>query len=255
MQGIPGTQACTAVFLAAFLIPEFLRIFAGPARASGELRSMPIVSHAKQDVAYLKDGAVFIMGIVQYGIWAWILSNAIPYWLINNPWEISSDQEIFGPIGVPILLYLCCIGLVVLFLVALYLAVNEWFFLRVEKLSADSAGHIRTVRLVIFFIPFVFAIISILSRNNKIFAAEEYRLCSAAAGISVAYLLSIVLFRILFMSSFSRLPRRLFGLKGNSREFTSIFFFLMNFATATVYYSSVYDTRGTYKPTWTEKLG
>jgi hypothetical protein len=66
---------------------------------------------------------------------------------------------------------------------------------------------------------------------------------------------SYLLYRILFLGKFSRRPRQLFGLKGLITEFWSLCFFILNFITGFLYYSILYSSNCTNKPTWTDKLG
>jgi hypothetical protein len=65
-----------------------------------------------------------------------------------------------------------------------------------------------------------------------------------------------LIFRLLFIGSFSALPRRLTGVKGSLMEFWSGFLRLYSLGSVLVTYPRMeWDSSGTYKPGWAEVLG
>lgn len=85
----------------------------------------------------------------------------------------------------------------------------------------------------------------------------EYVARFAAAAFLLLISLSLfhVIYRVCYMGAYSRNLKRFFGLHGSLKEFCSILFLTFNVFTLYVYYSSVYDSKGTYRPKWIDMLG
>jgi hypothetical protein len=64
-----------------------------------------------------------------------------------------------------------------------------------------------------------------------------------------------VLYRLLFMGPYSRLPRLCCGLQGNLSERNAGLFVLANLVAYFEYYRTCYSSVGTYKPSWADNLG
>jgi len=289
MRGIPGTQTWTAFFLAAFLVPEFLRLFAGTAHAE-DLTPMPIISRAKVHFTYLQDLTVLVSGILQYCIWVWVASYFVPtslFYTINKTYDFVAATQFY----IILTDLLCWILLTLLILLCLYviLIAATWLFNTLDSYYLHHNLSYKLYKVYGYIISFlgnilgasdeqVKSVISILTNivwgifclslgyfcsgpvylhvfSHPITYTPALRLLGAGLGIVLGFLLCHLLFRVAFMGRFSRYPKQVFGLDGMFGEFFSIFLFLMDFATVLAYYAYIYDAQGTYKPSWTEKLG
>ena len=65
----------------------------------------------------------------------------------------------------------------------------------------------------------------------------------------------LLIFRLALSGSLSRKSRQLFGLKGSEPEFNVSLLFLSSLFLYFKAYCLDFDGKGTYKPSWTEKLG
>lgn len=77
------------------------------------------------------------------------------------------------------------------------------------------------------------------------------------AGVLVpcSFWLLHIFYRLVFMGSFSRIPRKLFGLEGSMTEFCFVTFILSNFLIIFLWYSMNYSSNHTFKPEWADSLG
>jgi hypothetical protein len=75
------------------------------------------------------------------------------------------------------------------------------------------------------------------------------------AGMIFVVICFLLLYRLLFMGSLSRIPRHLCGLEGSWAEFISGLFTLVNLLACFLGYYRMYNSTNTYKPDWADKLG
>lgn len=286
MQGIPGTQIWTAVFFAAFITPEVLRVFAGVAQEH-DLRPMPIVSRAKVHFIHIQDFTVIAAGISQYFIWTWVMSHHVPLsWFytddaINGLADVTGFYFTFAyafgwfcstaALLLALDLVLRCLKLLIQ-LFDYRLAITP----RTRRLSSyivkafasafgasedDTSAFISTAANVFWFCScFLGGYFGSGPVYGHLFSRPRtytpvFRFLIAGIFIPLGFIGCHLLFRIAFMGRYSSYPRRLFGLDGLIGEYFSIFFFIMNALTSFIYYSSIYDAIGTYKPSWTDKFG
>lgn len=290
MRGIPGTQIWTAFFLAAFLVPEFLRLVAGTPHAV-DLRPMPIISRAKVRFTHFQDLAILVSGIVQYCIWTWVAGYFVPRSLF---YTVNTSNDFVELTQFYIALTFCLIWILgfLLLLLGLFLisSVVTSIFTMVDSscfhhnlsykfykaysyiaralgnLFGASGDHIKgAISLFLIMIAWgIFCFFLGYVSLRPVYAhvldhpktyTPALRFLGAGLGIILAFLPCNLLFRVAFMGRLSTYTRQVFGLDGMFGECFSIYFLLMNFVTAIAYYSHIYDARGTYKPAWTEKLG
>lgn len=250
---------------------------------------MPIISRAKVNFTRLQDVAVLLSGIVQYCIWTWVGTHFVPTSLF---YEVDETFNFVDPTAFYItsthlitwilltLLIFLCFSLIssaatfVLTRLDLYfhhglsyrMSLAYGYIIRVlgNVLGAsddDVDGVIKILYTIVLcassFCVGYFAsgpVYAQVFEHPKTYT-PILRFLGAGLGIVVGFLLCHLLFRVAFIGRLSRYPKQVFGLDGMFGEYFSISLFFMNFGTALVYYSYIYNAQGTYKPSWLDKLG
>jgi hypothetical protein len=274
MQGIPLTQAFAAMFLTAFVLPEVLRVYAGTAHAVDLMpEPVPSVSRAKERFNHLQGVVVGVAATVHVMIYTWVLGKILPKWLfyyeVQKSWGMERVTTNFHMIT---LFMFCFLGEFALFaplgLGVLFLAKFLWkrfksYFPVSAVLALEGEQMLWVYALfsgLFIIVPFCFLgswIISIIPIDLR----DDHYIPFMAYSVALIFIIPSSLFalhalyRLSFIGPFSRSPRWLFGITGSVSEFWSLSSLVFNCVTAFLYYSHIYNSSGTNKPTWTDALG
>ena len=292
MHGVPFTQALAAILLATFIVPEILRITAGTAHAV-ELTPLPIIQEVKLQFNSVQNVAAMIAHVLQVTFWIWTISMALPSTLFSEDawsWRSHNHQPSMpSTFIVTFPLNLVCGALIEILGVLVIEGVGKlvnwiggvpakihtrafnaftyWNFniigcistvLAIERSSGEAVWI--NVRLVLGLslccvLSYLFVDMSLGKSSAVEITASVIRLVVVTVILPACLFPVHILYRILFMGILSKHPRRLFGLQGSVNEFLILMFLVFNFSTLFIYYSSIYSSQGTYKPTWTDKFG
>ncbi|KAH8724898.1 hypothetical protein GQ44DRAFT_772635 [Phaeosphaeriaceae sp. PMI808] len=279
MKKIPGTQAFVTFLLVTFLLPEMFRLVAGRAGAY-DLHPMPIIVNSKDFLSELEvmlvDGVVFstIMINILWLSFAFHLSLSSPVGHMVAVFHASILISVVSTTGVIIVLrYFPRVeaGISLARREPLIKITKRWEQSRpkiltsivnifaLEKDFINPFLDLVILTMGIFFI--VLTISSYLMMKHLSYSGKHMFLLLAAAAMGSllrSFLLILVLYgvyRVTFMGSLSKWPRRIFGLSGSIREFNSGIFISSTLTGYLVFYASFYEPYGTHKPAWTDNLG
>jgi hypothetical protein len=283
MQGIPWTQLLVANYLIAYIIPELLRLVAGPA-GTMELHPLPIVLDAKGEMLATKFAFVscsYPMAFLAFGfIWLeyafprmWkgskapanlvtlslVLSSILSV-LITASWRIFTRTSFFVRCETRFSKECRLLGPVSKGYEALSSLLTDMFALSQPTfLTGPRTLLILVLALVIgpplfkaswdgYIMSYKMGIVTFLN----LFLIPLYM---GAPPLFLTVGLRIV-YRFCFMGCFSHLPRRVTGVGGTLIEFFSACLLLYALCLIIACYTLPHwDAKYTYKPPWTEILG
>jgi hypothetical protein len=297
MRGIPLTQTLVAFLLVSFIIPEVLRLVAGTA-GTNDLHPMPTVMKAKTafitiELYILWLCILFACIVFSYSVFVPLFYASTAH--STYPDLSLAVRAIVGVYTVTIGLTLP-IGLVVSRvsykswamrkLVSFCTTITPRWFHELW-MSLRSSFATRTSDLLAFSPPlsplsFEFTIFFVLLNVLHLLYFDYvlpghtprfpepktlnlspylvyYSMAYVVIGIPAFLLLPYLIYRLMFMGSLSRYPRKVFGMKGSVSEFSAGAFILFNVLSSLMGYSFLWyevgDVNDTYKPGWADALG
>lgn len=282
-QGIPLSQAFAAMFVAAFIVFEVLRIYAGTAHVVDIMPATSKMTRAKKQFDQLQWVTVIIALPVQVLLWVWTVGELMPKTFVYI--EFRSGESLIEEETPPLfwvsfilyfppLLVIMSIMLFGPFVLALFVtiilvafAVTFWdvckgILQRVCDLLRMSEWQVALVYALfcVLTIGIVFSQIYsfVYDRVDPHFIPPTPVLAYTTGALFVipcCLLVLLLVYRVVFVGSLSHASRRLLGVSGSMLEFWSVAFLVMNCVTIFLYYSHVYNPTGTHKPAWTDALG
>ena len=287
MSGPPITQVVMATYIIAFLVPEMFRLTAGSVGLV-ELRPMPIVVHTRKAIAekarficgfagalvlsksaflvlfsLAQDTHVAIQVLLLVGpicMMFWIFVQ-IPEWLSIPhvlPSRLARIKQLWFVDLEAISCKMCCIvadvDLVVKSTSRKAPLLKSWNIIHFgsllmaftwTRLVQEFAHPIDSMEIPSFGAPF--------QGPLHIFMVNLF-LAVVFASITFPWM-CLLLYSVLFVGSFSKIPRRLTGIKGTLMEFIAGYATLGSFFWAFYVYTHFWTSEGTYKPAWADYLG
>jgi len=285
--GIPATKDLVIFYLASFVLPEYLRLLAGPAPSIRlvhpfrQLQGTFTLEHYKGKRIQQFGVKVAICG--QVLIWNWIVAiylDQVGSEDLKTIWEMIVTSLILGGIQFTVLIIVAIIFCTIICIIVCIMLYALWAIDPISQLGRRYSFIQRLVDNAKFEL-FMFCLklfsawacygILLWSLNFYTppivsFPAVESLVHWTVFGLMLMsmMLLSIIMYgmrltyyALLKYQRSARPLRRVLGLRGppSKGEFYQFFGLLLNFTSIFMYYSTVYRSEKTFKPGWTEKLG
>jgi hypothetical protein len=285
MKGIPWTQSLVALYLTAYIVPEVFRLVAGQADAV-ELHPLPILVKAKDKwntVARAWSYVLFSLSLIPaISIWLediWMQTSSklnlvtlaftlaiICTFLITSSWKLIKTTQLFDE----------CMKRVrkaeyLVSLIGRCYRMSSSFLTDTFALDTPTLMIGPSTLLVVLLTCAISVPLLRISWDGYIYVTVDgiwvlwmvqvellqiLMLFYALAPLLILTTGFRLIFRLLFIGSFSSLPRRLTGVKGSLMEFWSGCLLLYSLGSVLVTYPRMeWDSTGTYKPGWAEVLG
>jgi hypothetical protein len=277
MQGVPGTQLIVAICLFAYLVPELFRVIAGPAGAV-ELHALPFLSYAKQRwyllttlphylfcflSSYFTECILFLYtqrrtssnAPLNLVLASFILSSIFAV-LIITTWKHFTKTPSYDRWTVKVREPHGLVDLMKKRFDEVSSLLVDMFGLNTPSIFTGTG----TILVLVLASMLSFLLFQTSWDGYTISSSRVLEIlfqCSYAITMPFFIMMGLrLMYRVVFMGSFSYLPRRLTGINGTLDEFLSGCFLIYTFGTVFVAYMvKDWDPSHTYKPSWTEVLG
>jgi hypothetical protein len=264
-QGIPVTKTITALYLATFIVPECFRLSAGPAPSVQPDHPYREITQPFKLCTFLyqhyQQVIMVLATFAQIVLWIWTVSLYLDDIVSEG---VKEFFQAFNSWFIFIAVFIITIGV---FYLIIFGALS-WLFNRndfLQQIMDTTLGEPSIKNLfwnavaqsIFYFALGLLGYFSWYCGFSFGPTGGATILISTTLIFGIAHGLKIIYFALLGFRKSSQKLRRLLGLRGTASngEYYQIFGLLLNFISIYVYYSTVYRSQNTFKPSWTEKLG